>query len=417
MKRRMNGSIRKIAALVMGLVIAVCASVPAFAVQVIIPPPDYEPAAGDAQHGFKQYLIVDGSSQIPAIEFEYSIVPGQGIAAAAGRMEVLAGVGQPTVGKAVFAWSEDSFVQKPDEIELEDGQRYAVKTVNFDFSGVEFTEPGIYRYIVTMTSAGQQAVDYDVQKSAQATAKKRILDVYVIDEDGELKVDSYVFHELADEVPTGAAGGSAGVSSVHAKLADKSVGFVNYYATQDLEFGKWVSGNQASKDKYFEFTLKITNAAPNTTYYATVPYGFVVSGSTDATLPANRDKENPLEFTTDASGAATVKYYLCHDQYVLVYGLPRDCSYAVSENKEDYISTEGISSGLTGSESPHTDPVSGTIASADIRTGFTNTRNGIVPTGAMMAAAPAAGVFVLGGAGFAAVLALKRRKDGEDENA
>ena len=409
MKKRINGSIRKVAALVMVLALTVCASVPAFAAE-------YTPVRGDAEHGFKQFLVVDDNARIPAIEFEYSIAPGQGIAAAEGRMEVMAGVGSPTVGKAVYEEADVTSRAPANGVTLNGSQKYSVKTVNVDFSGVSFSEPGIYRYIITMTSADQQAVDYDVQKGVQATAKKRVLDVYVIDDDGTLKVDSYALHELENEVPAGSEGGSSSVSAEHEKLADKSEGFVNIYATQDLGFGKEVTGNQGSKDKYFTFTLKITNAAPNTTYFADLSLAEGESGGGIA-FRGSRGAGDPGEFATDGNGTATVNYHLCDGQYVLVKGLPRGCSYVLTEDKEDYVSAEGISADLSWNGDPFTDPVSGTIASSDIMTGFTNTRNGIVPTGVMMAAAPAAGVFVLGGAGFAAVLALKRKRDGEDENA
>ncbi len=409
MKKRMDGRIRKAAALAVSLALVLCAALPAFAA-------GYDPVAGDAQHGFMQFLIVDSSAKIPAVEFEYSIAPGTAIPAAAGRMEVFAGAGQPSVGKAVFEEGEKTSTVETAGITLGGDSKYAVKTVNVDFSGVQFSEPGIYRYIVTMTSAGQQAVDYDVQKSEQATAKKRVLDVYVTDERGALKVDSYAFHELEDEVPAGAEGGSAGVSAQYGRLADKSEGFVNIYATQDLGFGKEVTGNQGSKDKYFTFTLSITGAAPGTTYYADLSLAGNEPGG-GIIVMAERGAGDPAQFTTDENGAAELTYHLCDGQYVLVKGLPRGCGYALTEDKEDYVSTEGISAELSVDGSPFTDPLSGTIASSDIMTGFTNTRNGVVPTGVMMAAAPAAGVFVLGGAGLAAVIASKHRKNGEDEQA
>ena len=201
-------------------VIMICSAVPAFAAA-------YTAVRGDNTHGFKQFLIVDKDAGIPSVEFEYSIAPGQAEAASNGKMAVLAGVGSPAVGKAVFTEGETAGSAAAEGITITADEKYAVKTVNFDFSAVSFTEPGIYRYVVTMTSSGQQAVEYDVQKGSQAESKKRILDVYVIDQDGTLKVDSYVFHELASSVSEGEEGGSADVSSAHAKLADKSEGFVN----------------------------------------------------------------------------------------------------------------------------------------------------------------------------------------------
>ena len=410
-RKRINSG-RAAAALALALAMVLLAAVPVFAT-------DYVPVKGDAQQSFKQYLVLDKNAQVPAIEFNYSITPGEAIPASEGRMEVLAGVGQPTVGSAVFTAEEEASAQIPEGYEVYDEEKCAVKTVNFDFSGVSFTEPGIYRYVVTMTSAGQQAVTYDIFRGNQSTEKKRILDVYVIDEDGVLKVDSYAFHELASQVPAGAEAGSASVASEHAKLADKSDGFTNYYATQELAFGKEVTGNQGARDKYFIFTLKITDAAPNTVYHVDLSFADSVSGSTDATAPANRGKTNPAQFTTDASGAATVNYYLCDDQYVLVKGLPQGCGYELSEDREDYISTAGIGSDegeiIRGVRNSFTAPVSGTITGFDIYTGYTNTRNGIVPTGIILTAAPAAGALALGGGGIAAIVISKRRKDSEDE--
>ena len=415
MKKKMNVSIRKAAALALGLVLAVCASVPAFAANSVPVAPGYPPIAGDSAHGFRQYLVINSGARIPAVEFAYSIAPGQAAAASDGNMEILAGVGQPTVGKAVFTEGEETSFEPAAGLELDDFQEYAVRTVNFDFSGVQFTEPGIYRYIVTMTSAGQQAVDYDVQRSAQTTAKKRVLDVYVLDDDYVLKIDSYAFHELEDAVPAGSQGGSASVSAQHARLADKSEGFVNGYATQNLRFGKKIAGNQGAKDKYFAFTLSITSAAPNATYMVDLAGAEDVSGNTDATRPSNRAKTNPAQFTTDSNGAATVNYYITDGQFVKVQGLPRGCSYELTEDKEDYVSTVGLNISPSRGDADNSARITGTIADADIKTGFTNTREGIVPTGIMMAAGPAAGIFALGGAGLAGFIAVKRRRSGEDE--
>ena len=400
----MKNTIKKIAAIALSAVVALCSMVPAFAT-------NYTPVQGDTNHGFKQFLIVDESARIPDIEFEYTITPGTAVAPSAGKMAVLSGVGAPLIGKATFIQGEAASATTMAGVTLEASQKYAVKTVNFDFSAVYFTEPGIYRYIVTMTSAGQQAVDYDVQKSANATLKQRILDVYVIDDNGVLKVDSYALHDKASDIPTTAEGGSGDVGSVHDRLGDKSEGFVNLYETHDIEFGKEVTGNQGSKDKYFEFTLAVANAAPNTTYIVGLADAESTSGSTDATRTSNRNKTNATSFTTDGTGAATVKYYLCDGEYVYVNGIPRDANYTITEDVEDYVQTRGIAASLAKAGKAHTDAQSGTIAHADVFTGFTNTRDGIVPTGVITMSAPAVGVLALGGAGIAALIIGKKKEE------
>ena len=402
----MKNTIRKVCAVVLSAAMALCGMMPAFAT-------NYTAVKGDATHGFKQFLIIDESARIPDIEFEYSIAPGEAVAPASGKMAVLAGVGTPTIGKATFTQGETATATTIPGVTLEANQKYAVKTVNFDFSNVSFTEPGIYRYIVTMTSAGQQAVDYDIQKGATATLKQRILDVYVVDDNGTLKVDSYAFHDKATDIPTTANGGSADVGNEHDRLGDKSEGFVNLYETHDIEFGKEVTGNQGSKDKYFEFTLVIANAAPRTTYMVDLADAEATSGSTNATRTSNKNKTNPASFTTDSTGAATIRYYLCDGEYVYVNGLPRDASYTLTEDKEDYVQTAGIVASLAKAGKAHTDAQSGTIAHADIFTGFVNTRDGVVPTGVITMVAPAVGVLALGGAGLAAILIGKRKKEDE----
>ena len=406
----MKNKVKKTVALVLCLALTVLAAVPAFAAA-------YAPVNGDATHGFKQFLIVDKDARIPKTEFNYSISAGTGVPASAGKMEVLAGIGSPAVGKAEFSEGEAVSDTAVDGITLESSQRFAQKTVSLDFTGVAFPEPGIYRYIVTMTTGGQQAMKYDVQKGASAAAKKRVLDVYIIDDAGVLKVDSYAFHEMADDILAGSSGGSASVSGAHARLSDKSEGFVNLYATKNVTFGKEVTGNQGSKDKYFEFTFELTNAEKGTTYIADISAAETASGVTEATIPANRSKNNPTQFITDATGAAAVKYYLCDGQYITVKGLPEDSSYALAENKEDYVSANGIAASIARGGIAHSDPLSGTIAASDIRTGFTNTRNGIVPTGILFAAAPAAGTAALGIAGLAVILIGRRRRNDKDDQA
>ena len=84
----MKNKLRKTAALVLCLALTVICAVPAFAAA-------YTPVNGDAVHGFKQFLIIDKDARVPKTEFNYSIAAGSAVPAAAGKMEVLAGVGTP----------------------------------------------------------------------------------------------------------------------------------------------------------------------------------------------------------------------------------------------------------------------------------------------------------------------------------
>ena len=61
-----------------------------------------------------------------------------------------------------------------------------------------------------------------------------------------------------DDEPDVAAGENFG--STGAYTDKKSQGFTNSFDTSDLTLRKQVTGNQASRDKYFEFTLNIDKA-------------------------------------------------------------------------------------------------------------------------------------------------------------
>ncbi len=368
----------------------------------------YTPVAGSANaHYFKKYLIVDQDATVPNITFEYSIAPGEGIPASDGNMEVLPGIAGATVGTATFASTDttNTTVTTGDQVTLDAGEKYATKQVYFDFSGVSFPEPGIYRYVVTETSAGQDGVSYDTQKAAGATDKTRYLDVYVIDENGGLVVSEYVMHYQADNVITNDTSGSNNPTP----LADKSDGFVNEYSAKSLEFGKEVTGNQGSKDKYFKFTLVISGAPANTTYPVDLTSASETSGTSSATAAANQGQTNPTSVTVDENGEATVYFYLKDGEYIKVKDLLAGTSYTLTEDAEDYSATEGISSTVNGGKGDYTDPVSGTI-DGNVKTGFENTRQGVVPTGVLITIAP----FVIGLLLFGAVvffITSKRRRE------
>ncbi len=117
-----------------------------------------------------------------------------------------------------------------------------------------------------------------------------------------------------------------------------------------------------------------------------------------------------------ASGNITHDFYLQHEDYIIVKGLPKDSGYALTEDREDYASTEASASNVvltigTGTDThDFDDPASGSIASADIYTGFTNNRDGTVPTGVLLSYTPAAvvGIIVIAGIIF---LVRKRRAE------
>lgn len=380
---------------------------------------------------FDKFLVMDTQANVPNATFTYAVTAGNAKAydVAGKKFQVLAGVDADKVtmagvgaadaaansivfkqgdGSDTHDTTKDAYVK-----DLAAGKKYALKTATLDFSKIQFTEPGVYRYIITEAGTNQ-----GITNDADIT---RVLDVYVndasADVDGaftkKLTIAGYVLHSNENDEPDVAAGADFG--STGAYVATKSQGFTNSYDTSDLTLRKQVTGNQASRDKYFEFTLNIAAAQPNTKYDVVIDDADATSKTNAATIEANAGKTNVTSITTDGAGKATQKFYLQHGQQITVQGLAKDTTYAVTENTEDYKSTANTKDTPVVDTKADTEaaPVDGTIVSTDLTTGFLNTRDGVIPTGVIMAVAPFAVVTILGGAGV--VTMVMKRNNKEDE--
>lgn len=380
---------------------------------------------------FDKFLVMDTQANVPNATFTYAVTAGNAKAydVAGKKFQVLAGVDADKVtmagvgaadaaansivfkqgdGSDTHDTTKDAYVK-----DLAAGKKYALKTATLDFSKVQFTEPGVYRYIITEAGTNQ-----GITNDADLT---RVLDVYVNDASAEvdgaftkkLTIAGYVLHSNVDDEPDVAAGENFGATGAYTDK--KSQGFTNSYDTSDLTLRKQVTGNQASRDKYFEFTLNIDKAQPNTKYDVVIDEADATSKANAATIEANAGKANVTSITTDDAGKATQKFYLQHGQQITVQGLAKDTTYAVTENTEDYKSTANTKDTPVVDTKADTEaaPVDGTIVSTDLTTGFLNTRDGVIPTGVIMAVAPFAVVTILGGAGV--VTMVMKRNNKEDE--
>ena len=378
---------------------------------------------------FDKFLVMDNQANVPNATFTYSVAAGNAKAydVAGKKFQVLAGVDADKITMAgvgegaaansiVFKQGDGSDTHDTTKNayvkELAAGKKYALKTATLDLSSVQFTEPGVYRYIIT-ESGTNQAITNDADLT-------RVLDVYVNDASTEtdgtltkkLTIAGYVLHSNENDEPDVSLGESFGSTGNY--TATKSQGFTNSYDTSDLTLRKQVTGNQASRDKYFEFTLNIDEARPNTKYNVVIDDADATSKTNASTITANAGKENVTSITTDAQGKATQKFYLQHGQQVTVQGIAKDTTYALTENTEDYKSTANTKATPVVITKADTEaaPVEGTIASTDLTTGYLNTRDGVIPTGVIMTVAPFAAVTLLGAAGM---VTIKMRKKEDDE--
>lgn len=423
-KNAVKGSLGAIA---LASVMTMSMGTPVFAEERPIKPGYDTVIGGTKTTAFDKYLVMDKVAEVPNASFTYAVTAGRAKAydVKGKKFEVLAGVDADKVTMAgVGSKTAGTITYKPGDATLNDEnalvkdydnsfKKYAKKTATLDFSACRFTEPGIYRYIVT-ESGTNQAVTND----ADAT---RVVDVYVMNDDsddnydyqcGKLKIAGYVLHSNADDAPDVSLGENHGSAGSYA--GTKSQGFTNSYDTSNIMIRKEVSGNQASRDKYFEFTVSITGAVPGTVYHVALLGAPSTTPSNAATITANEGKTNPTTLTVGADGTVTQKFYLAHGQEIWIGGVAKDTKYKVTENAEDYKSTSlDAVDHEDRAETPVVAP-SGTIASEDILTGYVNTRDGVIPTGVIMTVAPFAAVTLLGGVG-AVTMVMKKRKSSEEE--
>ncbi|MBR0145125.1 MAG: QVPTGV class sortase B protein-sorting domain-containing protein [Eubacterium sp.] len=402
---------------------------------------DYTPVAGDNDVTFNKYLIINQGATVPALTFEFELTAGTAIDGdpANDKMAVLAGpvvenngtITAPTVGTAVFSDADSALTEVAtcDRVTLSNGEAYAKEAVTMDFSGVTFDEPGVYRYLLTEKPiTGVSAISYDIQCGDTAIAGQRTLDVYVIDKENatthehELEVSGYVLHTGIEAPATNSTYGSGDVTSAGTALTDKSDGFVNSLEAYDLIFSKTVSGNQASRDKYFQFTVTLSGAVAGTTY--TVSYGddsnpATVDGNADTNISANPNSATtvigsavtqPATLSVE-TGATSVShaFYLQDGQSIVIHGIAKGTGYTVVETPEDYKPSVQVGS-ATATESAS---ATGTV-NASTTVAFTNTRDGIIPTGVILSVAPwvIAGIVIIGGIVF---FAIRSRKKYEEE--
>ena len=438
---------------------------------------------------FQKNFQIRNDCNIPDAEFKFEVTAGDAVAATAGKIAVYAGVIPglkitPLTGTAVTAadnaddvsatlvynaqTKENAETKQSDKSQCDNvtyfaptGKDYyiATKTVELDFSGVIFTEPGVYRYKIEEIDKTNTAITYD--------SKIRTLDVYVEDcpvtdqTTGKvlkkLKVAGYVFY--VDEVTTAPKDGTtrtAGTDFIgedeqtpispdglEPTGAVKSLGFINKYPTASLTFGKEVTGNQGSKDKYFEMTLSVTEGPANTILYVDL-------SNADASIAANPNKattcittaisQQPESIPLDANGAGSASFYLQDGQYITVFGFVEGTKYTLSEEEEEYTKIAGIEANLSGIDydSTHTgndelkddissfDPdttavITGeftvaTQGSNDViskHTGFTNNKEGLIPTGVILSVVPwvVAGIVIIGGIAFFAIRSRRKYEE------
>ena len=374
----------------------------------------------------KKYLVVDENATIPNKTFNFSVAAGSAIEATNNTVAVIPGpvvteasaVTAPTITQTTaFAPTDTTYttVQTDDtSVSLSTGQKYAKQNVVVDLDGVTFDEPGVYRYVLTE--------DAQTSPYSGTGSNPLYLDVYVVNDTGTtLKIDGYVLHSDNNAPASNTDSGTATTSG-----NTKADGFENEYDTKNITVSKTVTGNQASKDKYFAFTVSISNAIAGDKYvvsYADDSNANTADGNADTSITANPNaattviNENvtqPDVLTVGNDGTVSQVFYLQDGQRIVIRGLGKGVTYTVTENKEDYTPSVSVTGDADAADVDNTSGgtfgKTGTVDD-DITAAFTNTKEGVIPTGVLLTIAPFAIGILLFGALIIFFIAKRRRNN------
>lgn len=358
----------KAASLLLALVLLASLSGAAFASTA------YTAVNGPASVPMTKYLTVDADANIPAATFTFTVSAYEGSDYVAGPNPELVKVnGTAASGTVSFTANETATTASADDtnVPVAAGKKYATKPITLDFSAVSFNEPGFYAYKLTETAPSTPF-------SGDEKAERTIV-IYVEDIEGALVVNSTV-NIFADDA--------------------KNPNYVNTFSSAPLEFSKTVTGNQGSKDKFFKFTVSLTNLGAGTVVN--------VDGSNLTAEPAKtpsttyeaadmKDANSVTTLTAGDDGSVTQDFYLSNGESVTITGLPVGSHYEITE------AAEGYTQSVVGD-------ASGDIVANGAVVAFTNNRESTVPTGVLLTIAPFAALMLIGAVGAVVVLKKKAGK-------
>ena len=333
------------------LLTVLCAVFVVFASANRVEAANYTPINGTTTT-LQKCLVVDADAEIPASSFPFTIAPGAAVAASATTMPVYAGTTPATVTSTISFTAGEATTAgaASDGIANSTSKKYACKVITADFTGATYSEPGVYRYVITEGTGTNSAVVND-------TVATRTVDVQVIDNNGALQIAGYAVYSGTVTAGPALSGTNAGT---------KSNRFVNNYTSNSLTIGKTVSGAGGSVDQYFKFTVNITGAGAGTVMTLDMSGAETSTHANNATTytttvmnTANtKDDDNSKagqQLVANSSGEVTFDVYLHHGQSIVVKGVPNGASYTVTEaeaNANGYTTTGQVTTATAVATAP-----------------------------------------------------------------
>lgn len=396
------------------------------------------------------YMCVPEGDACPDLNFNFTLVAGTAIDGAEGYMSILAPSekemasvtsfdGEAVIFRGTYHSDTDPvhsvLVDTPLDFDT-DGYSVYMSNLYINFKDTMFTHPGIYRYELTEQKPDNPSVNLDVRAETAQNAK-RYIDVYIID-DGEGKLE-YAGYTILEN-PASYAINATDASKSDYENGYKSTCYVNSMASFKLTLTKQISGNQASRDKYFKFNVTIhlpeegtaTATFPRDAFFpakspATIyPLDTIIAGNRNgvsvAELPTTNETYSVVWAANDDHDIVKT-IYLRNGQTVTISGLPQGTTYTIEEDPEDYYSSMTLESddyknGTIPSATLGNDKIS--FVGAESVPGmahnhaatFTNTKNGIVPTGIEISLIP--GLLLSSIAFLCVVFCIKRKVNATD---
>lgn len=256
------------------------------------------------------------------------------------------------------------------------------------FTGVEFTQPGVYYFELREQPGTNNSISYDTNT------------VYTV----QVSVvwnDDFTGVEIAQVNLATGAYGSANFDSDDENTKTDSAAFTNTTgekARNTLTVTKKVAGTAANTSDEFSFEVKLSGLQPGYTY----------------------DVDGADDVTAGDDGSATIEATLSHGDFVTVKNLPDGATWTVTEtDAKGYDTTvtdngktlESETDSITASEKT----ASGRVTDADTDSVlFTNEKGFMPQTGITMNTLPFVGVGVVAAAGAVTLVISRKRRAGED---
>ena len=282
------------------------------------------------EFSFDETVTQRADASLAELSIDYTLSPGSESAAEEGKLAIYSGeddariFGVPEIVNPQLRFGEED---EADAVYLEDGTKSVTKAVRLDFSGVEFSKPGIYRWIL-----------HEECSVSSLSGDDLVLDVYIFSDEeteGVLYVGGYVLHQSLSAPDYDSTPGEESASQ-EAKVD----GHLHMLEHEKLTVCKTVDGTHGSPEKYFAVTVKAqvedgVICKVDMSEAESAPQENEVTAYSEETMAEG----NSIERLSAEELAEGHTFYLRHGQSVTIEGLKKGTSYEVTEEEEEYDST------------------------------------------------------------------------------